>query len=177
MVIINCLPKIVCFAEDLLTMPQLLPLHSIEQVVEEVRSFREEVSSRRETINKSLLQPSAASVVSNGVTTSSTSREGTARPSQKQQFDSFDRRSNLILFNVPEEKDLSVVSDVLDAIAGAQITIKDTFRLGKEVTMSQSGSSHSHSSLSCDVPLPTDSSSSAVARSRPRPIIIKLNCP
>ncbi len=173
----NCLPEIVCSAEDLLIMPQLLPLHSIEQVVEEVRSFREEVSSRLETINKCLLQPSAASVVSNSVTTSSISREGTARPSQKQQLDSLDRRSNLILFNVPEEKDLSVVSDVLGAIAGAQITIKDTFRLGKKVTSSQSGSSHSHSSLSGEVPLTSDSSSSTAAHSRPRPILIKLNCP
>ncbi len=84
-------------------MPQLLPLHSIEQVVEEVRSFHEEVSSSLETVKKCVQQPSVASVVANSATTASTSSESTARPSssQKQQLDPLDRHSNLILFDVP----------------------------------------------------------------------------
>ncbi len=44
-------------------MPQLLPLHSIEQVAEELRSFQEEVKSRLDVINKCVTQPTFASAV------------------------------------------------------------------------------------------------------------------
>ena len=52
--------------------------------------------------------------------------------SQKQAVDPLERRSNLILYGVPEEKDISVVSDVLQAVAGSKIATKDTFTLGKK---------------------------------------------
>ena len=52
----NCLPEIVCSAEDLLQMPQLLPLHGTEQVAEEVHSFREVVCSRLDNIDRQLKQ-------------------------------------------------------------------------------------------------------------------------
>ena len=49
----NCLPEIVCSAEDL-QMPQLLPLHGTEQVAEEIRSFREVVCSHLDNIDRQL---------------------------------------------------------------------------------------------------------------------------
>lgn len=36
-------------------------------------------------------------------------------------------------FGVPEEKDISVVFDVLHAVAGSKVAIKDTFRLSKSI--------------------------------------------
>ena len=46
----SCLPEVVCSSEDLLLMPQLLPLHSIEHVTEELCNFQEEVKSRLDAI-------------------------------------------------------------------------------------------------------------------------------
>ncbi len=47
---------------------------------------------------------------------------GSGTFSQKQALDPLERRSNLILYGVPEEKDISVVSDVLQAVAGVTST-------------------------------------------------------
>ena len=52
----GCLAEIVCSAEDLLQMPQLLPLCSTEQVAEEMHSLRDDVRSRLDAIDKCLRQ-------------------------------------------------------------------------------------------------------------------------
>ena len=164
----GCLPDIVCSSDDLLVMPQLLPLHSIEQVAENLRSFQEEVRSHLDAIEKSVSRPtmgSAAGVVSTPRSAPPTS--GTS--SQRQVLDPLERRCNIVVFGVPEDKDISVVADVLQTVAGAKIPIKDTFRLGKKA----SSSSHTASSLSNMFPSGTPSPGS----SRPRPILVKLSCP
>lgn len=157
----NCLPEIVCSAEDLLQMPQLLPLHGIEQVAEEVRSFREVVCSRLDNIDRQLKQfdgaaaPQPSSPPSSGVSS--------AGIAQMNPPDPLERRCNLILFGVGEEEDLTVVPKVLEAVSGNMVPIKDMFRLGRKTKQVQSTST------------PQPSGSSAAVR--PRPILIKLNCP
>lgn len=149
-------------------MPQLLPLHSIKHVAEKLCNFQE-VKSCLDTICKCVMQPNPAPVTS---TASSASNAilTYGMHSQKQAVDPLERRSNLILYGVPEEKDISVVSDVLQAVAGSKIAIKDTFRLGKKPSPHQS--SHASNSMSDESthrppsPLP-----------HPRPILIKLSCP
>ena len=157
----NCLPEIVCSAEDLLQMPQLLPLHGIEQVAEEVCSFREVVCSRLDNIDRQLKQfdgaaaPQLSSPPSSGVSS--------AGIAQMNPPDPLERRCNLILFGVGEEEDLTVVPKVLEAVSGNMVPIKDMFRLGRKTKRVQSTST------------PQPSGSSAAVR--PRPILIKLNCP
>ena len=165
----GCLPDIVCSSDDLLVMPQLLPLHSIEQVAEDLRGFQEEVRSHLHAIKKSVSQfaDSAASVASTPRIAKPTS--GTS--SQRQVLDSLERRCNIVLFGVPEEKDISVVSDVLQTVAGTTIPIKDTFRLGKKASSVQS--SQTAGSFSGMSPSGTPSP----GLSRPRPILVKLSCP
>ena len=77
-----------------------------------------------------------------------------------------------------KDKDLSIVSDVLQAVAGSRIAVKDTFRLGKKLKQPQqirkqqvSNVSEKNSSLS------TIRSPCTAQPSHPRPIHIKLNCP
>ena len=60
----NCLPEVVCSSEDLLLMPQLLPLHSIEHVAEELSNFQEEVKSCLDVICKWVMQSNPAPVIS-----------------------------------------------------------------------------------------------------------------
>ena len=94
-----------------------------------------------------------------------------ATHSQKQAVDLLEHQSNFILYGALEEKDISVVSDVLQAVAGSKIAIKDTFRLGKKPSPHQS--SHTSNSMSDESthrppsPLPPC----------PRLILIKLSCP
>ncbi len=85
--------------------------------------------------------------------------------------DPLERRSNIILFGVPEDKDISVVADVLQAAAGSKVPIKDTFRLGKKAPPSQTISGAGSPSA-----LPPSGSPSPRS-SRPRPILVKLSCP
>lgn len=151
-------------------MPQLLPLHSIEHVAEQLCNFQEEVKSHLDAICKCVMQPNPAPVTSM-VSSASIVNLTSATRSQKQAVDPLERRSNLILYGVPEKKDISVVSDVLQVVAGSKIAIKDTFRLGKKPSPHQS--SHTSNSMSDESthrppsPLPP----------RPRPILIKLSCP
>ena len=128
-----CLPEVVCSVEDLLQMPQLLPLCGAEQVAEDVRTLRVDVCSRLEGIDKHLQLPvPTPSVSENGSNTNSRSNSAL-----RQAADTYDRRSNVILFDIPEDKDLLVVCDVLQAVAGSCITVKDKFRLGKQLKRPQ----------------------------------------
>ena len=63
----DCLPEIVCSAEDLLQMPQLLPLCSTEQVAEEMRDdVRSRQSGDFATVEESL-SPSDSSTADRSV--------------------------------------------------------------------------------------------------------------
>ena len=168
------LPEVVCSAEDLLQMPQLLPLCGTEQVAEDIRALRVDVCSRLEGIDKRLQLPfPAPSVSENG---SNTNPRSNLPP--RQAPDTYDRRSNVILFGIPEDKDLSVVSDVLQAVAGSHIAAKDTFRLGKQLKRpQQTGKQQSNKVSEKNRSAPSTHSSCTSEPPRPRPILIKLNCP
>ena len=102
-----CLPEVVCSAEDLLQMPQLLPLRGVERVSEDVRTLRVDVCSRLEGIEKHLQHSlSTPSVSENG--SNANLHSGS---SQRQAPDTLERGSNVVLFGIPE--DLSIVCDVL----------------------------------------------------------------
>ena len=150
-------------------MPQLLPLHSIEHVAEELCNFQEEVKSCLDAICKCVMQPNPAPVTSTASSASNVNLISSTH-SQKQADDPLERQSNLILYGIPEE-DISVVSDVLQAVAGSKIVIKDTFRLGKKPSPHQSihtfNSISDRSTYTPPSPLPP----------HPRPILIKLSCP
>ena len=181
----NCLPEIICSADDLLQMPQLLPLCSAECVAEEMRSLHNEVSSRLDAIDKRLQQfPSDSSVVGKsrastnvGASTGVGAVASAVGSSQKFSADPPERRSNVILFGVSEDKDLAVVSDVLKAAAGAPVPIKDMFRLGKKPQQSQFSGLQSGGLATADESPSSGGSSPAVRSARPRPILVKLSCP
>ena len=79
-----CLPEVVCSAEDLLQMPQLLPLRGAEQVAEDVRALHVAVCSRLEGINKRLQLPfPAPSVSENGSNTNLCSQSNSPTKSLK----------------------------------------------------------------------------------------------
>ena len=76
------------------------------------------------------------------LSTPSVSKNGTnanlhSGRSQRQAPDTLERGSNVILFGIPEDKDLSILCDVLQAVAGSHIAVKDTFRLGKQLKQPQ----------------------------------------
>ena len=179
----NCLPEIVCSAEDLLQMPQLLPLCSTERVAEEMRGLRDDVSSRLDAIDKRLQQlPSHSTTVGKSPSNSTAGAGvgavvGAGGSSQKSSADSLERRSNLILFGVSENMDLAIVSDVLKAAAGTSIPIKDMFRLGKKPQRSHSSGLQSGDLATADEPLSSGCSSPAGRSVHPRPILVKLSCP
>ena len=83
------------------------------------------------------MQPNPAPVTST-VSSASNVNLTSAMRSQKQAVDPLEHQSNLILYGFPEEKDCLVVSDVLQAVAGSKIAIKDTIRLGKKPSPHQS---------------------------------------
>ena len=51
----------------------------------------------------------------------------------RQAPDTYNHRSNVIFIGIPEDKDLLVVSDVMQAVTGSRIAVKDTFRPGKQL--------------------------------------------
>ncbi|MDD9817017.1 MAG: hypothetical protein OXU61_02605 [Gammaproteobacteria bacterium] len=172
----NCLPEIVCSAEDLLQMPQLLPLCSSEKVAEEMRHLRDDVCSRLDTLDKRLQQSASGSTPASKSLSSASGGAvvGAVGSAQKLSADPLERRSNIILFGVSETEDLSIVSDVLKVAAGTKVAIKDMFRLGKKPRRpltrgKQSGdfATGDESSLSSHQDKPA----------RPRPILVKLSCP
>ena len=172
----NCLPEIVCSAEDLLQMPQLLPLCSTEQMVDEMRNLRDDVCSRLDTIDKCLQQSASGSipVSKSPASTSGSAAVGAVGSSQKSSADPLERRSNIILFGVPESEDLSIVSDVLKVAAGAQVAIKDMFRLGKKPRRPLSRREQGGALATDDE---SGHSSHQDQPTRPRPILVKLSCP
>lgn len=169
----GCLPDINCSSEDLLLMPQLLPVVGLEQVTEQLRCFNKDISSRLESISQMVSQSSKH--VAPGVL--SASSVSARKPSHSQPADQLERRSNLIMFGVPEDKDISIVSEVLEAVAGNSIAIKDTFRLGKKAKASAQASPALSSDSSSGGASQPSYRSGQEAKSHPRPILIKLNCP
>ena len=128
-----CLPEVIYSAEDLLQMPQLLPLRGIERVSEDVRTLGVDVCSRLKGTEKRLQYSlSTPSVSENGSNTNLHSGS-----SQRQAPDTLECGSNVVLFGIPEDKDLSIVCDFLQAAAGSHIVVKDTFRLGKQLKQLQ----------------------------------------
>ena len=81
-----------------------------------------------------------------------------------------DCKSNIIIYGIPETKDISIVSDVLEAAAGGRIAVKDMFRLGKRKPkpkndyLSQTPTAHNTDSTKPHRPVC-------------RPILVKLSCP
>ena len=152
-------------------MPQLLPLCGVERVSEDVRTLRVDVCSRLEGIEKRL---------QHSLSTPSTSKNGTnanlhSGSSQRQAPDTLKRGSNVVLLGIQEDKDLSIVGDVLQATAGSHIAVKDTFRLGKQLKQPQQTRRQQSGNVSeKNGSLPTTCTSEPT---RPRPILIKLNCP
>ncbi len=70
---------------------------------------------------------------------------------------------------------MSVVSEVLETVAGNRVVIKDTFRLEKKQQSRPTGSQlQSASSASASDAIHTTRTSEPA---RPRPILVKLNCP
>ena len=170
----DCLPEVVCSSEDLLLMPQLLPVVGIEQVAEQLRCFRQEIEDRLDAIDRQVSQASKATTPS---TLPASGGSSSTTSIQQPAADQLDRRCNLILFGVPEEKDVSVVSEVLEAVVGSSVRIKDTFRLGKKSKAVPKSTAVSSDHSSPEGASMSGESSTQAAGSRPRPILIKLSCP
>lgn len=117
-------------------------------------------------------------IITTATVSKNASNSNTHGTSTQRQVDTYDRRNNAVFFGIPDDKDLSVISDVLQAVAGSCIAVKDTFRLGKKLKQLQQIRKQQVSNVSeKNGSLSTSHSPCAAQPSHPRLILIKLNYP
>ncbi len=152
-------PEVLCSSNDLLLLPPPLPLRGIDELSDELKSLRSEVELKLDGIDRQLQSMSQSVAVTPTAEVNKTvppprvNVSDTASPANKANLDDLQRRSNVVIYGVTENKSLTETHELVDSLfkcaTGKPIPIWDMFRLGKK---------------------------KQEISSRPRPLLVKLQC-
>ena len=134
----NLLPQVFCSSEDLLFLPAPFPHHGPEELVSDLKSMRTKLMSKMENLDRSV-QPMAKSVNSAPAVkpAASVNVSGSVQRPRvvRSEVDVLERRSNIVIFGISEDKDLletrEMVDGVLSCAAEKSVQVRDCFGWAK----------------------------------------------
>ena len=158
----QALPLLYYEADDLLRLPPAIParLVSVEvsSLADKIESLQKEVGRSLTEMNKNL---GAKAVLTTVIASDNPSSLSTRRVYSKAAGEDLARRTNIIVFGVPESQsivhDKSKIDEILSYAVGRNVSVVDVFHLGKL----------KHSAEHLEV---------GTSDVRPRPILVKLGC-